>query len=99
MKFPYPSLFEYGLITEKSIILFMLPFKFSRDLLFIDKVRDIIEPYPNSPERALVLCVDEKSQIQALARTAPLLLMSRGQTERRAHDCKRHGPASPVRRI
>ncbi len=66
-------------------------FKLSRDPLFIDKVRDIVGLYMNPPERALVLCVDEKSQIQALERTAPLLPMRPGQVERRAHDYLRHG--------
>jgi transposase len=66
-------------------------FKLSRDPLFIDKVRDIVGLYLNPPDRALVLCVDEKSQIQALERTAPLLPMGPGQAERRAHDYLRHG--------
>jgi transposase len=66
-------------------------FKLSRDPLFIDKVRDIVGLYLDPPERALVLCVDEKSQIQALERTAPLLPMRPGQAERRAHDYLRHG--------
>jgi transposase len=61
-------------------------FKLSKDPLFIDKVRDIVGLYMNPPERALVLCVDEKSQIQALDRTAPLLPMGPGQIERRSHD-------------
>ena len=69
-------------------------FKLSRDPLFIDKVRDIVGLYMNTPERALVLCVDEKSQIQALERTAPLLPMRVGQAERRAHDYVRHGTSS-----
>lgn len=69
-------------------------FKLSRDPLFIDKVRDIVGLYLNPPERALVLCVDEKSQIQALERTAPLLPMRPGQAERRAHDYLRHGTTS-----
>ena len=54
-------------------------FKLSKDPLFIDKVRDIVGLYMNPPERALVLCVDEKSQIQALDRTAPLLPMGPGE--------------------
>lgn len=66
-------------------------FKLSRDPLFIDKVRDIVGLYLNPPDRALVLCVDEKSQIQALERTAPLLPLRPGQAERRAHDYLRHG--------
>lgn len=66
-------------------------FKLSRDPLFIDKVRDIVGLYLNPPQHALVLCVDEKSQIQALERTAPLLPMRPGQVERRAHDYLRHG--------
>lgn len=69
-------------------------FKLSHDPLFIDKVRDIVGLYLNPPERALVLCVDEKSQIQALERTAPLLPMRPGQAERRAHDYRRHGTTS-----
>jgi len=69
-------------------------FKLSRDPLFIDKVRDIVGLYLNPPDRALVLCVDEKSQIQALDRTAPLLPMRPGQIARRSHDDKRHGTTS-----
>jgi transposase len=69
-------------------------FKLSRDPLFIDKVRDIVGLYLNPPERALVLCVDEKSQIQALERTSPLLPMRPGQAQRRAHDYLRHGTTS-----
>lgn len=66
-------------------------FKLSKDPLFIDKVRDIVGLYLAPPQRALVLCVDEKSQIQALDRTAPLLPMRPGQIERRSHDYARHG--------
>jgi len=66
-------------------------FKLSRDPLFIEKVRDIVGLYMAPPERALVLCVDEKSQIQALDRAQPLLPMRPGQAERRAHDYRRHG--------
>lgn len=69
-------------------------FKLSKDPLFVDKVRDIVGLYMNPPDRALVLCVDEKSQIQALERTAPLLPLRPGQAERRAHDYKRHGTTS-----
>ena len=69
-------------------------FKLSRDPLFIDKVRDIVGLYLNPPDRALVLCVDEKSQIQVLDRTAPLLPMRPGQIERCTHDYKRHGTTS-----
>src|SRR5881296_4492912 len=69
-------------------------FKLSRDPLFIDKVRDIVGLYLNPPEHALVLCVDEKSQIQALDRTQPLLPMRPGQVERRTHDYVRHGTTS-----
>ena len=61
-------------------------FKVSTDPLFVDKVRDIVGLYLNPPDRALVLCVDEKSQIQALDRTQPLLPMRPGQVERRSHD-------------
>lgn len=69
-------------------------FKLSTDPLFIDKVRDIVGLYLNPPGRALVLCVDEKSQIQALDRSQPLLPMRPGQAGRRTHDYKRHGTAS-----
>lgn len=61
-------------------------FKLSRDPLFVDKVRDIVGLYMNPPDRALVLCVDEKPQIQAIERTAPVLPMRPGQVERRTHD-------------
>lgn len=69
-------------------------FKLSSDPLFIEKVRDIVGLYLNPPDRAAVLCVDEKSQIQALDRTAPLLPMRPGQIERRTHDYVRHGTTS-----
>ncbi len=69
-------------------------FKPSTDPLFVEKVRDIVGLYLAPPERALVLCVDEKSQIQALDRTQPLLPMRPGQAERRTHDYKRHGTTS-----
>ena len=69
-------------------------FKLSKDPLFIDKVRDIVGLYLHPPDRALVLCVDEKSQIQALDRTAPLLPMRPGLPARHAHDYVRHGTTS-----
>jgi transposase len=69
-------------------------FKLSSDPLFVEKVRDIVGLYLSPPERAIVLCVDEKSQIQALDRTQPLLQMRPGQAERRTHDYKRHGTTS-----
>ncbi len=69
-------------------------FKLSKDPLVIDKVRDIVGLYLHPPDRALVLCVDEKSQIQALDRTAPLLPMRPGLPARRTHDYIRHGTTS-----
>jgi len=69
-------------------------FKLSQDPLFIDKVRDIVGLYLAPPDKALVLCVDEKSQIQALDRSQPLLPMRPGQAERRTHDYRRHGTTS-----
>ncbi len=66
-------------------------FKLSGDPFFVEKVRDIVGLYLAPPERALVLCVDEKSQVQALDRTQPLLPLRPGQPERRSHDYKRHG--------
>jgi transposase len=65
--------------------------KLSRDPQFIDKVRDVVGLYLNPPERAAVLCVDEKSQIQALDRTAPILPMLPGTPERATHDYRRAG--------
>src|SRR2546423_3877979 len=66
-------------------------FKLSNDPQFIDKVRDVAGLYLDPPEKALVLCVDEKSQIQALDRSAPVLPMMPGMPERRTHDYVRHG--------
>ena len=69
-------------------------FKLSRDPLFIEKVRDIVGLYMAPPERAVVLCVDEKSQIQALDRTQPILPLRPGLPERQTHDYRRHGTTS-----
>ena len=69
-------------------------FKLSRDPLFIEKVRDIVGLYLHPPERAVVLCVDEKPQIQALERSQPVLPMRPGLAERRTHDYRRHGTTS-----
>jgi transposase len=66
-------------------------FKISNDPKFEEKVRDVVGLYLNPPDRALVLCVDEKSQIQALDRTAPILPLRPGLPERQTHDYKRHG--------
>jgi len=69
-------------------------FKLSPDPQLIEKVRDIVGLYMNPPDHALVFCVDEKSQIQALDRTQPLLPLRPGQLERRTHDYKRNGTTS-----
>jgi len=69
-------------------------FKLSTDPLFVEKVRDIVGLYMNPPDRAVVLCIDEKSQVQALDRTQPLLPMGPGHPERRSHDYVRHGTTS-----
>jgi len=69
-------------------------FKLSPDPLLVDKVRDIVGLYMSPPDKAVVLCVDEKSQIQALDRTQPMLPLRPGQLERRTHDYKRHGTTS-----
>ncbi len=66
-------------------------FKLSKDPLFVDRVRDVVGLYLDPPERALVLCVDEKSQIQALDRSQPVLPMMPGVPERRSHDYVRSG--------
>ncbi len=69
-------------------------FKLSTDPDFVAKVRDVVGLYVSPPEHAIVLCVDEKSQIQALDRSQPLLPMRPGQAARRSHDYKRHGTTS-----
>lgn len=66
-------------------------FKLSNDPLFVEKVYDVVGLYLNPPERAVVLCVDEKSQVQALARSQPAFPMMPGMPERRTHDYVRHG--------
>jgi transposase len=69
-------------------------FKLSTDPDFVAKVRDVVGLYVSPPEHAIVLCVDEKSQIQALDRSQPMLPMRPGQPARRSHDYKRHGTTS-----
>ena len=69
-------------------------FKLTTDPLFVEKVVDVVGLYHNPPERAVVLCVDEKSQIQALDRSQPVLPMMPGMPERRTHDYARHGTTS-----
>lgn len=69
-------------------------FKLSTDPLFVEKVRDVVGLYMSPPAHAVVLCVDEKSQIQALDRSQPMLPMRPGQAARRSHDYKRHGTTS-----
>jgi transposase len=69
-------------------------FKLSTDPMFVEKVRDIVGLYLNPPDKAIVLCVDEKSQTQALERTQPILPMSPGRPERQSHDYYRHGIVS-----
>ena len=68
--------------------------KLSKDPLFVEKVRDVVGLYLNPPERAVVLCVDEKTQIQALNRTAPVFPMLPGTPARASHDYVRHGTSS-----
>ena len=80
---------EHGLKPHRSGT-----FKLSKDPKFASKVRDIVGLYLNPPDRAMVLCVDEKSQMQALDRTQPLLPMRPGQIERRTHDYVRHGTST-----
>ena len=69
-------------------------FKFSADPPFVEKVRDIVGLYLNPPERAIVLCVEEKSQVQALNRTPPILPLAPGVPARQSHDYERHGVTS-----
>src|SRR5438046_1441006 len=68
--------------------------KLSTDPLFIDKVRDVVGLYLDPPDKAMVLAVDEKSQMQALDRTAPMLPMMPGTPGRKTHDYVRHGTTS-----
>jgi len=69
-------------------------FKFSKDPQFVEKVRDIVGLYLNPPDRAIVLCVDEKSQVQALNRIQPILPLAPGVPARQSHDYERHGVTS-----
>ncbi len=69
-------------------------FKFSKDPQFVEKVRDIVGLYINPPDHAIVLCVDEKSQVQALNRTQPILPLAPGVPARQSHDYERHGVTS-----
>jgi transposase len=69
-------------------------FKLSKDPQFVEKVRDIVGLYMNPPDRAIVLCVDEKSQVQALNRTQPILPLAPGVPARQTHDYERHGVTS-----
>ena len=69
-------------------------FKLSKDPMFVEKVRDIVGLYLNPPEKAIVLCVDEKSQTQALERSQPILPLRPGVPERQTHDYMRHGTTS-----
>jgi transposase len=80
---------EYNLKPHRSET-----FKISQDPEFVEKVQDVVGLYLNPPDQALVLCVDEKTQIQALDRTQPLLPLRPGQVERRTHDYVRHGTTS-----
>jgi transposase len=79
----------FGLRPHRSQTL-----QLSNDPLLVEKVRDIVGLYLNPPHHAIVLCVDEKSQIQALSRSQPILPMRPGQAERRTHDYQRHGTTS-----
>ena len=74
-------------------------FKLSEDPQFVDKVRDVVGLYLNPPEHAVVMCVDEKTSIQALDRTQPSLPMRPGQVERRTHDYVPQRRHRPVRRV
>ena len=73
-------------------------FKVSRDPQFVEKLEDIVGLYLNPPEHALVLCCDEKSQVQALDRTRPGLPLKKGRAATMTHDYKRHGTTTPLRR-
>jgi transposase len=70
----------------------MRTFKLSKDKRFVEKLTDVVGLYLNPPDKALGLCVDEKSQVQALDRTQPGLPMKKGRCGTMTHDCKRNGP-------
>jgi transposase len=80
---------EFGLKPHR-----VQTFKFSTDPELVGKIRDVVGLYLNPPERAVVLCIDEKSQIQALERTQPILPIRPGLPERATHDYARHGTAT-----
>ena len=87
---------KVGSVGQFSVGVNMQPhrqetFKLSTDPLFVEKTRDIVGLYIDPPVKAMVLCVDEKSQIQALDRTQPILPLAPGGAERRTHDYERHG--------
>jgi len=73
-------------------------FKLSNDPRFEEKLVDVVGLYLNPPDKAVVLCMDEKSQIQALDRTQPSLPLKKGRGATMTHDYKRHGTTHPVRR-
>lgn len=81
-------------VSRSSVNTIWKAFKLSCDPDFVEKTRDIVGLYMSPPENAVVLCVDEKSQMQALDRTQPLLPMRPGAPERRTHDYHRHGTSS-----
>ncbi len=76
----------------------METFKFSKDPPLVEKVRDIVGLYVHPLDHAMVLCVDEKSQVQALNRTQPILPLAPGVPTRQSHDYQRHGVTSLLRR-
>src|SRR4051794_35368804 len=74
-------------------------FKLSRDPKFLEKLTDVAGLYLNPPDQAIVLCVDEKSQIQALQRTQPGVPLKKGRSGTMTHDYKRHGTTTLLRRL
>ena len=80
---------EFGLKPHRADT-----FKLSTDPYFVEKVRDVVGLYLSPPERAIVLCVDEKPQVQVLERTQPVLPLAPARTERTTHDYTRHGTTS-----
>src|SRR5262245_53305707 len=91
-KQPFPSIRScgFGAPLDSSPIGWT-PFKLSADPMFVEKVRDLVGLYLNPPDKAIVLCVDEKSQTQALERSQPILPLRPGLPERQSHDYVRHG--------
>src|SRR2546429_9388002 len=96
--FPYTPLFRSFWQLQNLKPPLSRTFKLSRDSKFIEKLTDVVGLYLNPPQKAIVLCVDEKSQIQALDRTQPSLPLKKGRCGTMTHDYKRNGTTTQIGR-